>query len=109
MDPLRILILVVWGGGTVLVYARALMKRLRSYRIHHDRRSRRDLMVGFALFLTAMCSALAIAFVLFGQQGTGIRGFFVSISLGAFLAAGWVMAGEDASQEASDSIANGNQ
>jgi hypothetical protein len=92
---LKFAIYVVWGLGTVVVYGIVLRKRRRSYRLHHDARSRRDLISGLALFITSLCSFLAITFVLFGEPGTGIRGLFAATALGAYLGAGIVMASEE--------------
>ncbi len=94
----RLIVLALWGGGTVVAYGRVLYLRRESYRIHRDRRSRRDLMAAFGLFLTAVCSGLSIAFVLFGPAGSGPRGFIISVALGAFLAVGILMATEKAEQ-----------
>lgn len=88
----RFLIFLVWGIGTVLVYSIVLRDRWRSWRLHHDRRARRDLLTSVGLFLTALAAAGSIAFVLFGPVGAGIRGLFVALSLGAFFATGLVMA-----------------
>lgn len=90
----RLIVLLVWGGGTVLAYGRVLLNRTRAYRLHRDSRARRDLASGIALFLTALCSGLSIAFVLFGPAGGGARAFAVAVALGAFFAAGIVMASE---------------
>jgi hypothetical protein len=84
----------LWGGGTVLAYARVLFLRRRSYAIHRDRRARRDYIEAFGLFLTALFSGLSIAFVLLGQSGTGLRSFVITGALGAFLAVGILMASE---------------
>lgn len=90
----RLVMLLVWGGGTVAAYGTVFLHRLRSWHLHRDIRSRRELISAFGLLLTAGCSALATGFVLLGPVGTGIRGWFVAIALGAFLAAGIVMASE---------------
>ncbi len=92
----RLVMLIVWGGGTVVTYARVLWLRRRSYTIHHDRRSRRDYLTAFGLFLVALTSAMSIAMVLFGEATTGARGFATSVALGAFLAVGLLMATEKA-------------
>lgn len=91
----RVVFLLVWGGGCLFTYGTVLARRVRSWRVHHDTRARRDLMSGFALFLTAFAAAAAITFVLFGEAGTGIRGFFTAMALGAFVANGAVMAREE--------------
>lgn len=95
LDLPRIGFLVVWGGGTLWFFGRTLLKRHRSWRKHRDARAFRDLMAGVSLFLVALCSSMATLFVLFGPAGTGLRGFMVALALGAFLAAGFVMSGEE--------------
>lgn len=87
----RLIAFALWGLGTVAVYADVLRVRLRSWALHHDRRGKREAMSGLALFLTALCSSVAIFLVLFGQAGSGIRGLFVAIALGAFTGAGIVL------------------
>lgn len=91
----RLIVLLVWGGGTVATYSRVLRRRYLAYRVHRDNRGRRDLLSAFGLFLTALTSALSIALVLFGSEGGSIRGLFVAISLGAFFAVGVILASED--------------
>lgn len=90
----RLAAYLVWGVGTLIVYSIVLVRRRRAYLLHHDARSRRDFIEGLALFMTSMASALAIAFVLFGEAGTGLRGLFAAIALGMFSTAGLVMATE---------------
>ncbi len=87
--------LIVWGGGTVATYARVLWLRRVSYSLHHDRRSRRDYLTAFGLFLVALFSALSIALALF-EGISGARGFSTAAALGAFLAVGLIMATEKA-------------
>lgn len=88
----RFLAYCVWGIGTVLVYGMVLVRRRRLWKSRHDLRARRDLVAASSLFLTALFSSAAIFAVLFGQNGTGIRGFMAALALGAFFAAGLVMA-----------------
>lgn len=95
----RVAVLLLWGGGTVLVYAIVLGQRIASWRVHRDRRARRDVMSGFALFLTALGSGAAVAFVLFGDAGQGARGVATAVALGAFTGAGLVLVSEDATDE----------
>lgn len=95
---LRLVSYLVWGVGTVLVYGIVLRKRRRSYRLHHDARAWRDLLEAVALFITALASLLAVTLVLFGPGGQGIRGLFVAMALGAYSAAGLVMASETPSE-----------
>jgi hypothetical protein len=86
--------LLVWGGGTVVAYGTVFLHRLRSWHVHRDTRSTRELVSSFGLLLTALSAALAIGVVLLGPEGTGIRGWFVAVALGGFFAAGIVMASE---------------
>ncbi len=90
----RVIVLALWGGGTVVAYGRLLWIRRQSHITHHDRRSRRDYLSAFGLFLVAICSAASIAFVLFGSVTSEAYSFIRSISLGAFLAVGILMATE---------------
>lgn len=89
---LRVVVLALWGGGTLAVYAKALADSFGDWKEYHDRRALRDLMADVGFFLTAVASAAAITFVLFGQAGTGIRALASTVALGAFLAAGIVKA-----------------
>lgn len=91
----RIVFLAIWGAGAVLVYGRVFMRRRARWRKYHDPRSFRDLVTAVALLLTAGCVALAVAMLLFGIAGTGIRGFTVALAMGSFVAAGLVMDDEE--------------
>jgi hypothetical protein len=98
----RIAVFLLWGVGTVVVYSVVLSVRIQRWRRHkYDRRSAeraeasRNLIAGFALWLTAFCSGAGVALVLFGEAGTGLRSFAVAIALGAFTGAGLIMASED--------------
>lgn len=95
LDLSRLGFLVVWGGGTLWFFGRTLVKRNRKWRKHRDARAFRDLMAAISLFLVALCASMATLLVLFGPVGTGLRGFAVALALGAFLAAGFVMSGEE--------------
>jgi hypothetical protein len=90
----RVLMLLVWGGGTVAAYGLVFVHRLRSWHLHRDTRSTRELVSSLGLLLTSVGAALATGMVLLGPTGTGIRGWFVALALGAFFAAGIVMASE---------------
>jgi hypothetical protein len=75
---------------------------MRRYKLHRrDRRRmvradvRRDLLSGVALFLAALGSAAATAFVLLGPAGTGPRSFATALALGAFVGALFIMATEE--------------
>jgi len=90
----RFLAYLIWGLGTLVVYGVVLFKRRHAYVQHNDARSRRDLIEAIALFIVAFGASLAITFVLFGEAGSGIRGWASAVALGAFSAAGLVMATE---------------
>lgn len=90
----RYVLFAIWGGGTVLAYGRVLYVRTRSYWLHRDIRARREVLAGLALFFAALCSMIAILAALFGTPGTGERQAIMSFALGAFLAAGIIMATE---------------
>lgn len=90
----RLLAYLIWGVGTLVVYSIVLWKRRRSYTRHRDARARRDVAEGIALWLVALAAAVAVTFVLFGEAGTGIRGWSAAVALGAFTACGAIMATE---------------
>lgn len=87
---LRLVSFAVWGLGTVIVYGDVLRVRYHSWSLHHDGRGKRELVSGFALFLTALTSAVSIFLVLF-REVDSLRGLFVAVSLGAFTGAGIVL------------------
>jgi hypothetical protein len=91
----RVVVLLLWGGGTLGAYAQVFLNRWRGYRRHHDARSRRDLLEAAGLLLTAFGASAAIALLLFGPIGNGIRGVAVALALGGFLAVGIYMAQEN--------------
>jgi len=84
----RWLAYMVWGVGTVFVYAGVLRKGYRSWEAHRDPRSRRELIARTARFFVALASAAGILFALFGEPGSGFRALVISLALGAFTAAG---------------------
>lgn len=90
MIDTRLLAYLVWGVGTVIVYLVVLYRRRIAYARLHTRKALQDLVSSFALFITALCSFLAITGVFFTEMGAGIRGFFVAIALGAFFASGLI-------------------
>ena len=108
MTPERLFVYLLWGFGTVLIFGVVLFRRWLRFQHHRrDRRKavrrdvRKDMMSGGALFLTALGAAAGIAFVLFGEAGSGPRSFAIALALGAFTGAGLVMATEeDANGEA---------
>jgi len=91
----RWLAYLIWGVGTLVVYSIVLSKRWRANKIHHDRRSRRELEKAVALWVVALGAFISITLILFGEAGTGVRPLAVAICLGAFTMAGFIMAGED--------------
>jgi hypothetical protein len=88
----RFLAFLVWGAGTVIVYGIVLYDRVKSWHYWRDERSLRSMLTAVGLFMTALGAGSATALVLFGESGSGIRGLFVAISLGAFFATGLIMA-----------------
>ena len=86
---------VIWGIGTLVVYSIVAIKRYRANKLHHDKRSRRELEKAVALWVVAFGAFLAITLILFGEAGTGVRGVVVAVCLGAFFSAGVIMAGEE--------------
>lgn len=98
----RTLIFLIWGLGTLVVYAIALGQGIVAWRIHRrDRRvaarreARREVIIRFAGFLAAFGAASAVFLVLLGEPGTGIRTFALTLALGGFLGLGiiWVTEG----------------
>lgn len=100
MDSSRLLFFGVWGVGVILVYGFVIFARWRIWRHHHDRRSFRDFLEAFALWLVAFGASAAVASVLIYPDASTIRGFLNSLALGAFFGAGVVMATDAAEQYA---------
>lgn len=98
MDSSRVIFFGVWGIGTLLVYGIVIVYRWRIWRHHHDRRSFRDFLEGFALWLVAFGASAAVASVLMYPDASTIRGFLNSLALGAFFGAGVVMATDSVEQ-----------
>ncbi len=98
----RLLAFAVWGLGTVAIYGYVLWRRRHSYLVHHDARSRRDVVEALGLFLVALSAAASIWIVLFVTPGSGVRIFLTTVSLGAFLGVGLVMATESFSRDPDD-------
>ena len=92
MVDTRLAAYVIWGLGTVAVYGVVLVRRYAEYGQRRDARAKRELMESIASFITSLAALLAITLVLFGPSGTGIRGTFTAIALGAFFAAGLIQA-----------------
>jgi rhamnogalacturonyl hydrolase YesR len=95
----RVLAFVVWGLGTVLAYAYVMDGRYRTFLTRRDRRSVREFSASVALFLTALASSIAIGLSLWNEDGEAARQFFSALALGAFFAAGVVMATDRASRQ----------
>lgn len=102
MNPvIAILIVVLWGGGAVALYGDALRQRLTMVREFRDRRSRREFVLGLALFIAALCSALSIASVVFMIGDATLRRALAGMAWGAFMGAG-VLFRIEARQEVSE-------
>lgn len=107
----RIATLLLWGGGTLIIFTIVFYKAVRRLRDRRtDRRksarieARRDVVVTFALLLVAAGSALSTYLVLFGEAASGARGVAVAIALGAFTGVGLVMLTEDGEQEQDEAV-----
>ena len=90
----RLLTLIIWGFGVVLVFGIVLIRRLEAYAHFRDRAAIREAAEAIGLFLTALASALSIVFVLMGPDASGIRSFLVALALGMFAGVGIVMVTE---------------
>lgn len=84
----KFLAFVIWGIGCFALFSIDLWGAIHSHRAHRDDRSRRDVIEASALWIVAFASLVAIALVLFGPAGTGIRGFATAMALGGFFAYG---------------------
>ena len=94
MDPSRLLFYGAWGIGVVLVFSVAGFCRWHLWRHHHDRRSFRDFLEVAALWMVAAAACVAVASVVFWPDGSTARGALNLFALGAFLGAGFIMAGD---------------
>lgn len=94
MDSSRLLFFGIWGVGTLVVYGIVIVYRWKIWRHHHDRRSLRDFLEGFALWLVAFGASAATAAVLLAPDVSTVRGFLNSLALGAFFGAGILMASD---------------
>lgn len=90
----RIQTIIIWGGVCLYAYSRVFKRRLLTFRKRKDARSSRELMAALSQEIAAVAAALAIAFLVLGPAGSGLRGFFFAAFLGAFAAAGVVQLGE---------------
>jgi len=91
----RLAAFAIWGLGSVAVFGIVAERRIRRWRRFRDARTFRAMAEGVALFITSLASALAVAFLLFGPQGTQYGRPLIAVALGCFLAAGVVMHDED--------------
>ena len=55
----RLVVYLIWGLGTVVVYGLVLRRARRRMRTHRDRRSRREFIADFARFLVSLASSLS--------------------------------------------------
>lgn len=93
-DLLKNAVYIGWGVATIVVFGILFARRVRSYRRHHDARSRRELLAAFALWAVAIAAGTAIFLALLIPPGTGIRLIATFTALGMYLAAGIVMVTE---------------
>lgn len=92
MDSSRLVFFGIWGVGVIVIYGIVIVCRWQIWRHHHDKRSFRDFLEGFALWLVAFGASAAVASVILYPDASTIRGFLNSLALGAFFGAGVVMA-----------------
>ena len=83
----------VWGLSSSVVWALVLRLSWQSWKVHGDRRSKRELLRDAALVVTAFGSTLAVLGVLFGEYGGTPRSIALAAALGSFLGAGIVSLG----------------
>jgi MFS superfamily sulfate permease-like transporter len=84
-------LLASWGTATPVVYLLTLTRAARSWRIHRDVRSYRDLLAALTLFVTAIAASIAYWASVFVPAGVGLRAPFVYAALAAFTAAGVIL------------------
>lgn len=94
----RVIFLILWGLGCVVVYSRVLFLNVRTWRVRRDHRALRELLASIGLWLTSFASASAVASVLFAPVSS-IRGFWTALALGAFLGVGIILATERTKSE----------
>jgi drug/metabolite transporter (DMT)-like permease len=93
-----ILALII-SGATVTVFGGLLIRRIRSWRLHRDRRSGRELLMAVALFLASVASALSALFSISLSGDVSLRRTLGGIAWAAFLAAGVVALQETRDEE----------
>ena len=89
MTPLQ-LFYTVWSLAALAVYTAVLALAYVELHQHHDKRSRRELYVAAALFMTAVSSMFGVILGLL-DAGTLFRLGFSALALGAYLGAGIVI------------------
>ncbi len=87
-----LIVAVAWGIATVAAYARVVQNRRLGNDLHHDRRSRRDLLSAVGLFLVATLASLAVVFDVLDIVGP--HDFASALSVGGLTAVGFLMATE---------------
>lgn len=92
MDLSRLVFYGVWGIGVFFLYFVVIVCRFALWRYHHDRRSFRDFLEAFALWIVAAAASFAVASVLMYPDASSLRGALNALALGAFFGAGVVMA-----------------
>ena len=105
----RVVAYLVWGMGTTALYAFVMDGSYRDYILQRDRRARRELFEDIGLFLTALAANVAILLVLFGENGSNLRGFLVALSLGAFTGVGILKGTERYNRARSDQLDQDNR
>jgi hypothetical protein len=99
VDVSRFTAFLAWGVSSSVVWLLVLRLSWRSWRVHRDRRSKRELLRDAALMVTALGSTIAVVAVLFGEYGGTPRSIALAAALGTFLGAGIVSLGLRRSEE----------
>ena len=95
MEVSRLVFYGAWGLGVLVLYSIVAVRRLRGHRVHHDRRSFRDLLEGVGLWLVSFAASAAVASLVFYPDASQLRGALNAIALGAFVGVGIIMATEE--------------
>lgn len=82
---------LLWALGAVGIWGSVFRDSLGAWHTYHDRRSKREVIWAFALFLVGLCSCIAIMALVLAPEGRGIRALLSALALGAFLGAGIVV------------------
>jgi hypothetical protein len=86
-----VLLYAGWAAASAVVYAIVLWLAVRQLQRHRDRRSRRELYMASALFITSLASLTGVMLAL-ADGDRLVRLGTTALALGAYLGAGIVIA-----------------